>query len=324
MNSNNDFKTIFNAIMKHENILIAGHKNPDGDSIGSSVALGLAFTKLGKKVTMYMKDMPQEFSILKGNYLYTNVLDENYDIMVVLDCADDTRFEPKVQFKNAKETVNIDHHKDNPMFATYNYVDETASSASEMVYDFLMENDVPFDKDIAEALYVGIISDTGLFQNRNTTNKTHDVVASLMNYKIDFNRIIARLFFSKTYSELKLMGKVFDNSKLYHNGDIIISTLTREEIHELNAKSNETSGIISMIRQVENTKIACFIYEPIPKNVKVSLRCDIPYDVCEIAQSIGGGGHVLAAGAIIKNKSIEEVKENVLELMIEQIERYQN
>ncbi|MCQ2979316.1 MAG: bifunctional oligoribonuclease/PAP phosphatase NrnA [Clostridia bacterium] len=324
MNINNDFKEIFSVINKYDNILIAGHKNPDGDCIGSCVALGLALSKMGKKVTMYMKDMPQEFEILKGIYLYTNKLEDNYDLVIVLDCADDGRYEIKEQFKNAKETINIDHHKDNPMFATYNYCDTTSSSVSEIMYEVFKDNNVELDKDIAEALYVGIISDTGLFQNRNTTAKTMSYVADLLNYKVDFTKIIARLFYSKTYSEMKLMGKAFENAKLYHNGDIIISTLTKEEIKELNAKSNETSSIISMIRQVEGTKIACFIYEPIPHNVKVSFRCDVPYDVCEISQTIGGGGHVLAAGAIVKNKPIEEVRDIVLNAMIEQIERYEN
>ncbi|MCQ2911719.1 MAG: bifunctional oligoribonuclease/PAP phosphatase NrnA [Clostridia bacterium] len=324
MNINNDFKEIFSVINKYDNILIAGHKNPDGDCIGSCVSLGLLLTKMGKQVSIFIKDMPHEFKILKGTYLYTNKLEENYDLVVTLDCADDGRVEIKEQFKNAKETINIDHHKDNPMFATYNYVDENSSSVAEIMYDLYKANDVTLDKDIAEAIYVGIISDTALFQNLNTTEKTMNIAASLMKYNINFNKIIGNLFFSKTFTEMKLIGKAMDNAKVYHNGDIIVSTLTKEEIASLNAKSNETSSIISMIRQVEGTKIACFIYEPIPHNVKVSLRCDVPYDVCEIAQSIGGGGHILAAGAIVKNKPMEEVKKEVIDLMIEQIERYEN
>ena len=324
MITNNDFKTIFEVINKYDNIFIAGHKNPDGDCIGCTVALGLALTKLGKKVSMYMKDMPHEFDILKGTYLYTNKPEDTYDLVIILDCADDGRFEIKEQVKNAKETINIDHHKDNPMFATYNYVDSNASSASEILYYFFKENNVELDKDIAEGIYVGIISDTALFLNRNTTAKTMNVVADLMNYNINYYDIINRIFYTKTFTEMKLMGKAFDNAKLYHNGDIIVSTLSKEEIAALNAKSNETSSIISMLRQVDGTKIACFIYEPIPHNVKVSLRCDIPYDVCEVAQSIGGGGHVLAAGAIVKNKTMEEVKNIIIDAAIEQIERYEN
>ncbi|MCQ2749123.1 MAG: bifunctional oligoribonuclease/PAP phosphatase NrnA [Clostridia bacterium] len=322
--SNNNFKEIFECMKKYDNILIAGHKNPDGDSVGSSVALGLALTNLGKNVTMYMKDLPIEHKILKGTYLYTTTPSDTYDLVIVLDCADDQRFEIKEQFKNAKETINIDHHKDNPMFATWNYADEFASSTCEIVYDFFMENNIEIDKDIAEALFVGIISDTALYQNRNTTSKVYNMSSDLMNKGINFNEIIIKNFFCKQYSELKLHGKAFDNAERYHDGEIIISTLTRDEIKSVNAKSNETSGIISQLRQVEGTKLACFIYEPIPHNVKVSFRCDIPYDVCEIAQRLGGGGHVLAAGAIIKNRSIEDVKKEALELMEEQLQRYEN
>lgn len=321
---NNDFETILNVIKNYDSILIAGHKNPDGDCIGSCVALGLALNKLGKNPTLYMKDMPLEYEVLKGTYLYTNNIEDKYDLVIVIDCADDLRFEIKEQFKNAKETINIDHHKGNPMFATYNYVDIEASSACEIMYDFLTAGKVELDKDIAESLYAGILSDTAQFQNRNTTTKTMIAISELMKYNIDFYKIISRLFNTKTFSELKLFGKAFSNAKLYHNGSIIISTLTKEEIHEANAKSNETSGIVSMLRQVDGTKIACFIYEPIPHNVKVSLRCDVPYDVNEVAQSVGGGGHVLASGAIVKNKPMEEVKEILLEAMINQIERYEN
>lgn len=324
MSNNNDFKELYSVMNKYQNILIAGHRNPDGDSIGSCIALGTVLKKLGKNVTLYMKDLPNEFKILKGTYLFTNNIENAYDLVIVLDCADDYRVEIKNQFKEAKETINIDHHKDNPMFATYNYVDEASSSTAEIMFEFFKENDLNLDKDIAEAIYVGIISDTGLFQNRNTTSKTMLYTSELMKYNINFNKIIGRLFFRKTYTELKLMGKAYDNAKLYHNDEIVISTLTKEEIAEQNAKSNETSGIISVLRQIEGVKLSCFIYEPIPKNVKVSFRCDIPYDVCEIAKQIGGGGHVLAAGAIVKNKTIEEVKETVLELMIEQLERYEN
>ena len=120
MNINNDFKEIFSVINKYDNILIAGHKNPDGDCIGSSVALGLLLTKMGKKVSMYMKDMPHEFDILKGTYLYTNKPEDTYDLVIILDCADDGRFEIKEQVKNAKETINIDTYGNQLAFINAN------------------------------------------------------------------------------------------------------------------------------------------------------------------------------------------------------------
>lgn len=321
---NNSFNEIMSVLERYDNILVAGHRNPDGDCIGATLALGLYLNDMGKKVSLYIKDMPPEYKILKGMHLFTNTPNENYDLVVIVDCADDTRFEIKTQVTNAKETISIDHHVSNPNFATYNYVDETASSTCEIIFEMFEDANIDITKEIAEAIYTGIISDTGLYQNRNTTAKTYDVSSKLMLKGIEFNKIISKLFFNKTFTEMKLIGKALENSELYFENKVIISTLTREEILAQNAKPNETSNIVSMIRQVDGTKIAIFIYEPIPKNVKVSLRCDVPYNVFEIANALGGGGHVLASGVIIKNKPIEEVKRLVLELAKEQIDRFEN
>lgn len=321
---NNDLKEFQSVFEKYDKILVSGHKNPDGDCIGSTIAIGLYLEELGKNVSLYIKDMPPEYKILRGMHLFTSTPDESYDLVVLVDCADDTRFEVKSQVANAKETINMDHHVNNPCFATYNYIDEGSSSTAEIIYDMFQVIGYDVNKAIAEAIYTGIISDTGLFQNRNTTSKTYEVVSRLMTKNIDFNRIIAKLFFNKTYTEMKLLGKAIDNSELHFDNKVIISTLTRDEISKLNAKPNETSNIIATLRQVDGVKISAFIYEPIPRNVKVSLRCDIPYSVFEIANALGGGGHVLASGVIIKNKPIEEVKQLVLNLAKEQIERYEN
>ncbi len=315
---NNSFVEIKEQIEKANRVLIAGHKNPDGDCIGSTIAMGLKLMELGKEVTLYTKSIPEEYYILKGAEQYTSCIEEVYDTVIVLDCADMERLEIKDQLYNAKTTISMDHHINNPNFADFNYVEETSSATSEIVFLFLKEMYGEISSEIASALYAGIISDTGLFQNKNTTARTHRVVAELMDYKVDFTQIIDKLFHVKTFTETKLIGKAIKNAEIFFGGKVILSTLSLAEIVEESAKPNETSNIINVLREVQGTEMAIFIYEPLPNNVKISLRCNEPYNVYEIATQFGGGGHILAAGAIVKT-SLQEAKEMMISLVEKQL-----
>ncbi|HBY20195.1 MAG: hypothetical protein A2Y24_06645 [Clostridiales bacterium GWE2_32_10] len=307
-------------ILNYDKILISGHKNPDGDSVGSALALALILRKLGKSPDIYIKELPEHYKMLNGTEMYTSTVDNNYDLFIALDSGDKDRVEEVAkQFENAKMTYNIDHHISNTNFAMRNYVTE-ASSTGEIIFHVAKELGAKIDKDIASAIFLAIISDTGLYQYKNTTSETYAVVTELMKNDIDFDRLIRELFFERTYEQTKLLGRALENMELLFDKRVALSTITFKELKDINAKTNEINGIVNTIMQIKGLKIAIFMYEPAPNNVKVSFRSMEPYNVCEIAQKLDGGGHILAAGAITKGR-MDEIKEMVLKLVSEAINK---
>ncbi|HAN10396.1 MAG TPA: hypothetical protein DCP90_07265 [Clostridiales bacterium] len=312
---NIDFTGI-KEILNYNKILISGHKNPDGDSVGACLALALILKKLGKTPDIYIKEIPEQYKILSGTEMYKNVVDEHYDLFIALDSGDEDRLEEvSKQFKSADMTCNIDHHISNTKYAMKNYAGE-ASSTGEIIFHVARELGVEIDKDIASAIFLAIISDTGLYQYNNTKSETYEVVAELMKKDIDSGKIIRELFFERTYEQTKLLGRALNNMELLFDKQVVYTTISFKELKELNAKTNETSGIINTIMQTRGAKIAVFMYEPAPNNIKVSFRSVEPYNVCELAQKLEGGGHVLAAGAMTKGK-MEEIRPMILKLVAE-------
>lgn len=309
--TNVSFDKIREIINKSSSIAIAGHVNPDGDAIGACCAMALSLKMSGKLVYILLESFSDKYKYVKGQELI--ILEDKYkdinpELFISLDCGDKQRLSNAAfVFDKAIKTINIDHHKSNSFFADFNYVDENASSTSEIVFD-IINRKYPVDTDIASNIYGGILYDTGGFRHTSTTSKTMNIVSILMEYGIPFTDIYDYLFQQRSFQELKVMAKALANAKEELNGEIVYTTLSLEEIKSANATPKELDGIAAYIKSVKTSKIAVFLYEKSKNEIKASFRSENAVDVCSIAKEFGGGGHVKAAGCSLNMELIEAVK----------------
>ncbi|WP_304507438.1 DHH family phosphoesterase [Anaerotignum sp.] len=300
MEKNDSLAKIREIISQHQNIVLCGHTNPDGDAIGACLALAASLHKGGKMVQVLLEPYGKKYNMIPNSTLIVEkeVVTE-VELFIALDCGDIGRFQGIENiFRSAKHTVNIDHHISNSYFGEYNYVEEAASSTSEIVFK-LLKGYFPLDGEIASALYAGLIYDTGGFRHTSTTPFTMQVAGELMNYDIPFTKIYNALFDSRNFSEMKIMGRAFDKAERYFDGRVICSSITMGDIEDCKGTNKELDAIINYLKGVNDTKIACFLYEKNDMDVKASFRGNDGYDVCALAQKFGGGGHVKAAGCTI-------------------------
>jgi phosphoesterase RecJ-like protein len=297
-------------------IAIAGHIRPDGDCIGSCTALYL-YLKLNKeelgidKVDVYLEPFGNEFRILAGadEIKHTYESEELYDIFISLDCGSLDRLGNALKFYNtAKKTINIDHHISNQSFGKVNHVVADASSTCEVLFTLMDEKLIT--KEIAEALYVGIIHDTGVFKHSNTSEKTMNIAGKLISKGIDFSELIDESFYSKTYIQNQILGRCLMESILVLHGRVVVGTINRKMLDFYEASSSDLDGIIDQLRVTKGTEVAIFIYETDLQEYKVSMRSNGEVNVSKIAVYFGGGGHIKAAGCTMKG-SLHDVINNL-------------
>ncbi len=293
---------------------ISGHVRPDGDCVGSTLAVyNYVVTYYPEiEVTLYLEPFPDVFLFLKNadkiNHSFTE--DKEFDLFIVLDCGDKDRLGPTAKYYDAaKHTLCIDHHVSNQAFAEENYIIPDASSTCELVFN-TMETD-KITKEIAECLYTGMVHDTGVFQYSCTSAQTMNNAGILMEKGIDYPKIVSDTFYLKTYDQNRILGYALLNSKLYLDGKVIITYLTQENLKEFHCTTKDLDGIVNQIRVTKGTEVAVFLYESEDGNFKASFRVTGDVNVAEIAQAFGGGGHVKAAGCNIFG-SIDEVIERIL------------
>lgn len=300
---------------------ISGHVRPDGDCVGSTLAIYNYIKEYYPQidVKIYLEPIPNVFKFLnRASEIDSNYADEKeFDLFIVLDCSDEGRMGEFVKYyESAKKTVCIDHHATNGAFADENYIFPDASSASELVYELLDKTRI--SKDIAECIYTGMVHDTGVFQYSCTSKKTMDVAGTLMETGIDYSKIIDETFYTKTFEQNKIMGQALLNANLYLQGDVILSVISKDEMQKYNVLPKHLDGIVNQLRVTKDTKITVFLYENDDGTYKGSLRVNGEYNVAEIAAVFGGGGHVKAAGFTIEgpceqaiDRIIEAIKENI-------------
>lgn len=293
-------------------IVLCGHMNPDGDAIGASFALAASLRAAGKKVQVLLESYSEKYQLIPGAEMLAKLEDVGTpELFISLDCGDMGRITWLTEvFQRSGTTLNIDHHNSNSYFGDLNYVDVNASSTCELVFEIIRDA-FPVDDKIATALYAGLVYDTGGFRHTSTTPKTMEIAAVLLGYDVPFTKIYNVFFDSRTFSELKIMSRAFDKAEILHEDKVILSSITMEEITACQGNSKELDAIINFLKGVGNTKIACFLYEKTPLDVKVSFRSNEGYDVCALAQVFGGGGHIKAAGCTIE-APIAQVREMVL------------
>ena len=293
---------------------IAGHVGPDGDCVGSCMGLYLYLKKNRPDIAVdiYLESVKDVFHYIAGldAVQYTAAEKKSYDCMVILDVSSPDRIGVAGElFTAAKRTVCIDHHITNPGFADENVIEATASSASEVLYGLL--DPAAVDKDCAEALYTGIVHDSGVFQYSNTSARTLHTAAELIDKGIDFPSIIDHSFYEKTYAQNRILGKVLDGARLYADGRVIAGVATPEDMKAYGVTKQDMDGIVSQLRLTRDVQAAIFLYPAEDGAYKVSLRANGQMRVSDVAAAFGGGGHVKASGCTMQGTP-EEIIEKLL------------
>jgi bifunctional oligoribonuclease and PAP phosphatase NrnA len=313
-----DLTAVADAIRSHDRFLVTTHENPDGDALGSLLAAKLALDALGKDAVMYLTGeapLPREYSWMPLENLQRKVPDDAAQrVLLALDCANESRLGPDPEvLHSAPLVVNVDHHHDNSRFGAVNLVVADASSTGEIVRDLLRELNVGLTPDIAEALYIALVTDTGRFQYTNTTPKALRLAAELVEAGADVHKIFQDVYESVQFAKLKLLARALERAQVYEGGRLVISYLLRGDFAEVGAAEPYSEGIIDYLRAVEGADMAALIREP-PRSDgparRVSLRASADeLDVSAIARASGaGGGHRQAAG-FSSDESIEEITE---------------
>lgn len=308
---------ILNSIRKSSTIAVTFHVSPDGDSLGSSLALIHGLRKLGKKVYILSKEfIPEDFCYLPGSEEISGMNNEvpsDIQCLIALDCGDLNRINANLNLKDREYTfINIDHHVSNSLYGDLNYIDSNSAAVGEIVYQMLMLLGVQLDKNISICLYTSIISDTGSFKYSSTTSVTHSIAGDLINTGIDFSEIHRIIYENKKFQRLKLYGIVLNKMELLHN-NICIMYLTKDMLEAANVKENtDTSDIISFGIQIDSVEVA-ILFKESSDGIKISLRSKNIVDVRKVAEHFGGGGHVRASGISLKDISIENIKQKIID-----------
>ena len=310
-----DLQAVADALRSNDRFLLVTHENPDGDALGSLLATKLALDAMGKDSEMYLygdAPLPREYGFMALGGLRRQLSDDAGErVLVALDCANESRMGPLPELlERAPLTLDIDHHHDNSRFGDVNLVVGDASSTGEVLRDVFAELDVALTPEIAEALYIAVVTDTGRFQYTNTTPKALRLAAELVEAGANVHRVFQGVYESVEFAKLKLLARALDRAQVYEGGRLVVSYLLQGDFTDLNAPEAYSEGIIDYLRAVEGAEMAALIREP-PRREgprrRVSLRAsNDELDVSAIARKSDGGGHRQAAG-FSSDASVEEI-----------------
>ncbi len=281
---------------------ISGHVRPDGDCVGSCLALWQYLKKVlpDAEVTVYLEAPQKIYEYLKGyEEIVTDFpVEEPFDVYFALDCNEERLGEAGEYFRAAGKRINIDHHISNEGCGDVNLVLPEIGSTCEIIYDLIGEE--ALDRDLAEALYTGIVHDTGVFQYSNTTPETMRKGAVLIGYGFDFPKLILETFYERTYRQSQIMGRALMESVRFMDGRCIVSMISRRTMEFYGVTPKDLDGIVNHLRNIEGIHCAIFMYETEDADYKVSLRSDEKVNVADVAVVFGGGGHARAAGCSMR------------------------
>lgn len=281
---------------------ISGHARPDGDCVGSVLGLYMYLRKClpEAEIKVFLEKPAEIFRDIKGFEELDSDFPEQepFDVFFALDTDAERMGEAEKYFRAAAKKINIDHHIRVAGSGDVNHIDSSVGSTCELIYDLMEEEKL--DRDIAMALYIGIIHDTGVFQYSCTTPATLQKGAKLISYGFDFPRLILETFYQKTYVQTQIMGRALMESIRLLDGRCIVSAVDKKTMEFYNAESKDLEGIVNQLRNIKGIECAIFMYETGVLEYKVSLRSGEKVNVAEVASFFGGGGHARAAGCTMK------------------------
>ncbi len=325
----NDRAEILARLQGDQKFLLTTHENPDGDALGSLVGMNAILQSLGKDTVMFMREsefpLPYEYRYLLAEDGAIHFAPEDLDqrTIVYLDCGSFERMNVDFLKSDDLTLINIDHHHDNTRFGDLNLVEATRSSTAEMVYTIAKELGVEISPFLADALYVGLVTDTGRFMYQNTGPEAHEMAADLLRSGVDVHAAYKRLYEDQPIGKVQLLARALSTLEQYDDGALAIVSLTKADFEETESEETYTEGIVDFARSLKGTVVGAMYRQLTGEGrdhlAKISLRSsDDRVDVSAIARAFSGGGHRQAAGATTE-KSLEEAIELIRAAIREQL-----
>ncbi len=318
MQNNDLFKNMYTEIRNAHYILLVTHKNPDADTISSSLALSNYFyeNKIKHKVFNIASSLPRKLNFLSKFDKISKDIPKYYDLVIYLDCADQSRVGQ--EFLKEIKTISIDHHQSNTNFADINIIDYTKGSTAELLYSFFSINKLQVSKNSAECLYVGIYDDSLGFTTPRTDTETFKVVSSLLDSNINVSKISNNLSKRESLSKFKMMPKIMNTLDLFSEGKLATIYVDDIWIKETGAEISECDDIVDVVLSIGIVEVVAY-FRIIENQVRVSLRSKGDIDVSLIAGTLNGGGHKNSAGLSICTSSISEAQSIVVKTILDYI-----
>jgi phosphoesterase RecJ-like protein len=325
MTQTTDLNAIADALRQHDRFLVVTHENPDGDALGSLLAATLALRQLGKDAVMYLPGqtpLPREYGFMPLDELVRErPEDAGERVLLAVDCAKEDRIGDEALLAVARLVLDVDHHHDNTRFGNVNLIVADASSTGEVLRDLFAELGVELTPEVAEPLYIALVTDTGRFQYANTTPKALRLAAELVEAGADIHAVFQEVYESVEFAKLKLLAHALDRAEVLEGGRIVVSHLLRSDFVDAGASEPYSEGIIDYLRAVEGAELAVLVREQLAQRARAykgSLRSSIDeLDVSAIARRFGGGGHRQAAG-FSTDLPLEQIVEQIREGFLDQ------
>ena len=307
-------------IKKADKIVIMAHEAPDGDAIGSAMAMCLAIRDMGKDAIILMKDFPEIFSYLPGKeYIQSESDVKIFDLAIALDCPNVKRIDSSFieYYENAKIKVQFDHHNKNNMFGDYNIVNHVAPATAQILVSSFQYLNIEITKDIATCLLTGVITDTGGFRNSNVTVESFEFASWCLEKGINLPKVYKQAMLTMSRTKFEAEKLAMNRLEFLADGKIAFTYLTKADNEELGLKAGERDGIVEIGKAIDGVEVSIFLYEK-EVGFKASLRSNEYVNVSEVCSVFGGGGHIKAAGATL-NMTFEEAKKAIISEVIKNL-----
>ena len=301
----NSFSDVSNALTEYSRVILSSHARPDGDSIGSQLALSHTLRTLGKTVRIVNHDQPPPYLHALPGISSIEVADtvkHDYDAAIILECGTLSRTE--VNGLDRGVVINIDHHAGNSMYGHYNWHDNTAAACTEQIHDLIKELDVPLTTEIATSLYVGILTDTGSFQHANITPRTFDICRRVAAAGVNVADVGARVYQNSSIGKVRMTGALLDQMQLCYGDSIAVLRIDESLLQKTKCLPNDMEGLVNMPLSAKSIQVVIMLRAEAAR-IRVSMRSKKNIDVRQIAVSYGGGGHRNAAGFSTKMSQAE-------------------
>ena len=304
---------ILEEIKKANSIVIVTHESPDGDAIGSSLAMELALRSIGKKSDIIIPEYPRTFNFLPNA---KNVKDKSdlkkYDLAISLDCTDLRRINGKEYFEEAKRTIVIDHHGTNSMYGDINFVNPVAPACCEILVGMFTYFNIDINQEIGTCILTGIITDTGGFKYQSVTAETFEFTAELLRKGVNVSEIYQTALETRTMANFQLLKKTLNRMEILEDGKVTFTYITNQDETEVNAEPGDHEGLVEIGRDIEGVEISILLRQKDNEDkYEVSMRSRNYVNVSDICYIFGGGGHPKAAGCLIQG-TVEQIKEKLL------------
>lgn len=311
----NTFLEIKNKILEGNSIVVISHVNPDGDAIGAGLALTLGLRKMGKSVRFVLQDnYPDNTKFLREIEIVEQYVEDkeySFDLAICVDGATDNRLGDTKALLKDRFVINFDHHISNTLYGNMNYVEEI-SSTSEIIYQFLKFCGIEIDIDMGEALYTGLVNDTGNFSHDNVSEKTFEMAADLKKIGVSNSKVVREFFNTKSLASIKLLGIAMHEMEYIEDKKLAYYFMSKETLEKYNGRKEDTEGIVEKLLALKEAEVSVFLREDKVGVIKGSMRSKYDIDVNSIASLFGGGGHRKAAG-FTSELSSDRIIEVILE-----------